>query len=38
RELSQYQLGELVGVTNRAVSKWETGSAKPKTTLLLRLD
>jgi len=37
RGLSQYQLGKLVGVTNRAVSKWETGSAKPKTTLLLQL-
>ncbi|MBR5444605.1 MAG: helix-turn-helix domain-containing protein [Clostridia bacterium] len=35
--MSQYQVGQLVGVTNRAVSKWETGAAKPKTALLLRL-
>lgn len=34
---SQYQLGELVGVTNKAVSKWETGYARPRTDLLVRL-
>ena len=28
--LSQFQLGTLVGVSNKAVSKWENGSAKPK--------
>ena len=27
---SQYQLGKLVGVSDKAVSKWENGSAKPK--------
>ena len=27
---SQYQLGELLGVTNKAVSKWETGYARPR--------
>ena len=27
--LSQTQLGEKVGVTNKAVSKWENGQAKP---------
>ena len=27
--LSQAELGELLGVSNKAVSKWETGEAKP---------
>ena len=27
--LSQAQLGEKVGVSNKAVSKWENGQAKP---------
>ena len=35
--LSQAQLGEMLGVTNKAVSKWENGSAKPNTNLLSRL-
>ena len=35
--LSQAQLGEMLGVTNKAVSKWENGSAKPNTKLLSRL-
>lgn len=35
--LSQMQLGELLGVTNKAVSKWENGSAKPNTALLPRI-
>lgn len=30
RGLSQFQLGTLVGVSNKAVSKWETGAAKPQ--------
>lgn len=30
RGLSQYQLGALVGVTDKAVSKWENGTAKPR--------
>ncbi len=37
RGLSQYQLGALVGVSNKAVSKWENGSSKPKSPLLFRL-
>ncbi|MBE6711021.1 MAG: helix-turn-helix domain-containing protein [Ruminococcaceae bacterium] len=37
RGLSQYQLGSLVGVSNKAVSKWENGSSKPKSRLLFRL-
>ena len=28
--LSQYQIGKLVGVSDKAVSKWENGSAKPR--------
>lgn len=32
--LSQSQLGEMLGVTNKSVSKWENGSAKPSTALI----
>ncbi len=35
--LSQAQLGEMLGVTNKAVSKWENGIAKPNTSLLPKL-
>ena len=35
--LSQFQLGRLVGVTDKAVSKWETGKSKPKLDLLFKL-
>jgi len=35
--LSQAQLGEMLGVTNKAVSKWENGSAKPNTSLLPKI-
>ena len=37
RGLSQYQLGKLVGVSNKAVSKWENGSSMPKSPILFRL-
>ena len=37
RGLSQYQLGRLVGVSDKAVSKWENGSAKPQSRLLYKL-
>lgn len=37
RNLSQSQLAEQVGVTNKAVSKWETGKAKPTTNVLRKL-
>ena len=35
--LSQYQLGNLVGVTDKAVSKWENGDAKPRLSTCYRL-
>ena len=31
------QLGELLGVTNKAVSKWENGTAKPNTILIPKI-
>ncbi len=37
RGLSQYQIGMLVGVSNKAVSKWENGSAKPQSRILYKL-
>lgn len=35
--LSQTELAELVGVTNKAVSKWETGKSKPTTNAIRKL-
>ena len=35
--LTQEQLGELLGVTRQAVSKWERGTADPSTSNLLAL-
>jgi transcriptional regulator with XRE-family HTH domain len=35
--LSQTELAELVGVTNKAVSKWETGKSKPTTNVIRKL-
>lgn len=35
--LSQRQLGAMVGVTDKAVSKWETGAAKPGLDILTQL-
>lgn len=35
--LSQKELGALLGVSNKAVSKWETGTAMPKTETLIKL-
>ena len=35
--LSQFQLGTLVGVTDKAVSKWENGDAKPRVSICYRL-
>ena len=36
-KLSQTDLAELVGVTNKAVSKWETGKSKPTTNVIRKL-
>ena len=35
--LSQYQLGALVGVTDKAVSKWENGASKPRINTVKKL-
>ena len=35
--LSQFQLGKIIGVTDKAVSKWENGYSYPKNIYLLRL-
>lgn len=37
RGLSQYQLGALVGVSDKAVSKWENGVSKPRTDTIIKL-
>jgi len=34
---TQYELGKLLGVSDKAVSKWENGKAKPSTSILLNL-
>ena len=36
-KLSQAELADQIGVTNKAVSKWETGKAKPTTSTLRKL-
>lgn len=35
--MTQAELAEALGITNKAVSKWETGEAMPETSLLLPL-
>lgn len=35
--LSQGQLGKLIGVSNKSISKWETGAAKPGVDTLSKL-
>lgn len=37
RGLSQYQLGALVGVSDKAVSKWENGASKPRIDTIRKL-
>lgn len=37
RGLSQAELADQIGVTNKAVSKWETGKSKPTTNTLRKL-
>ncbi len=34
---TQYELGKLLGVSDKAVSKWENGKAKPSTHILVNL-
>ena len=36
-KLSQSQLADILGVTNKAVSKWENGKAKPTTNTLRKM-
>ena len=36
-ELTQAQLAEKLGITDRAVSKWETGRALPDTSIMIEL-
>lgn len=35
--LTQQELADMVGITNKAVSKWETGESYPETALLIPL-
>lgn len=37
KELTQLQLAEKLNITNRAVSKWETGKSMPDASLMLDL-
>lgn len=37
KNLSQKELGDLLGVSNKAVSKWENGDSVPKTATLIKL-
>ena len=34
---SQFQLGSLVGVTDKAVSKWENGASRPRVGIVMKL-
>ena len=34
---SQFQLGTLVGVSDKAVSKWENGASKPRIAVIMKL-
>lgn len=35
---SQFQLASLVGVSDKAVSKWETGVAKPRRIIIMTIE
>ena len=35
--LTQMQLAEMLGITDRAISKWETGKAMPDSSIMLEL-
>ena len=34
---SQFRLGQILGVTDKAISKWETGAAMPRTGVIAKL-
>ena len=36
-KLTQMQLAEMLGITDRAISKWETGKAMPDSSIMLEL-
>ena len=37
KNLSQLQLAERLGITDKAISKWERGISKPNTSIMLEL-
>lgn len=37
KKLSQFQLGKLIGVSDKAISKWENDYAKPKAISIVRM-
>ena len=37
KQLTQVQLADKLGITNRAVSKWETGKSIPDASIMLEL-
>lgn len=37
RMLSQEQLGKIIGVTNKTISRWETGTYLPPAEMLLSM-
>lgn len=37
RRLSQSELGNLIGVSKKIISKWENGVAKPNVDMMLKL-
>ena len=37
KNLTQAQLAEILNVTDRAISKWETGKAMPDSNIMLEL-
>ena len=37
KKLTQMQLAEKLGITDRAVSKWETGKTMPASSIMLEL-
>lgn len=37
KNLTQFQLAEILNITDRAVSKWETGKGMPDSSIMLRL-